>query len=100
MPVKRMPPIHPGVTLKQDFLEPLGMSMNRLAMELRAPATRVSEIIHQRRSVTAETALRLGRFFGTSAQFWVDLQANYDLEVAEDKSLGQLEKQITPWRAA
>lgn len=100
MPVKRMPPIHPGVTLKQDFLEPLGMSMNCLAMELRVPVTRVSEIIHQRRSVTAETALRLGRFFGTSAQFWVNLQANYDLEVAEDKSRGQIEKQITPWRAA
>ena len=73
MPVKRMPPIHPGVTLKQDFLEPLGTSMNCLAMELRVAVTRVSEIIHQRRSVTAETALRpvlrnqrpiLGQFVG------------------------------------
>ena len=96
----KIPPIHPGETLREDFLRPLGLSANALALELRVPATRVNDIVRGRRAITAGTALRLARFFGTSAQFWMNLQANYDLEVAQD-SLGVLiESQVKPRIAA
>ncbi|MGH8522039.1 MAG: HigA family addiction module antitoxin [Gammaproteobacteria bacterium] len=95
-----MPPIHPGENLREDFLRPLGLSVNRLAMELRVPVTRISEIVHGRRSITADTALRLGRYFGTSPQFWMNLQANYDLEVAQDAAGNRIESQVKPRSAA
>jgi antitoxin HigA-1 len=97
---KKLAPIHPGVTLKQDFLDPLKMSMNQLAIELRVPATRIADIVKGRRSITAETALRLGRYFGTTAQFWMSLQANYEIEAARDLLEEQIERQVKPRRAA
>ncbi len=96
----KLPPIHPGETLREDFLKPLGLSANRLAIELHVPVTRINDIAHGRRSITADTALRLARYFGTSPQFWINLQANYDLEVASDSSAGLIETQVKPRRAA
>jgi addiction module HigA family antidote len=86
--------------LLEDFLKPLNLSANRLALELRVPVTRVSEIVHGRRSITADTALRLARYFGTSPQFWINLQTNYDLEVAQDAAGGEIETHVKPRRAA
>jgi len=97
---KTMPPIHPGVTLREDFLQPLGLTANRLAIELRVPAARIGEIVHGRRGITADTALRLARYFGTSPQFWINLQSNYDLEVAEDVVGKRIAEEIKPHRAA
>ncbi len=96
----KLPPIHPGETLREDFLKPLGLSANRLAIELHVPVTRINDIAHCRRSVSADTALRLARYFGTSPQFWINLQANYDLEVALDASAELVESQVKPRRAA
>lgn len=95
-----MPPIHPGVTLREDFLQPLGLTANRLAIALRVPAARIGEIVHGRRGITADTALRLARYFGTSPQFWINLQSNYDLEVAEDVVGKRIADEIKPHRAA
>jgi addiction module HigA family antidote len=81
---KTMPPIHPSETLREDFLEPLGLTANRFAIELQVPVTRINDIVRGRRAITADTALRLARFFGTTPQFWMNLQTNYDLELAED----------------
>jgi addiction module HigA family antidote len=78
----RIPFPHPGETIREDYLKPLGMSVNKLALELRVPATRMTEIVNGRRGITADTALRLARYFGTSAAFWLGLQADYDLEEA------------------
>jgi addiction module HigA family antidote len=101
MPKKPViPPIHPGETLREDFLAPLGMSVNRLALELHVPATRVNEIARGRRAITADTALRLGRFFGTSPQFWMNLQANYELEMARDAAGKTIETVVRPRLAA
>ena len=93
---ERDPPIHPGEHLLEDFMKPLGLSANRLAIELRVPVTRINDIVHGRRRVTGETALRLGRYFGTTARFWLNLQAHYDLEVAEDHFAAQVEREVTP----
>ena len=81
---KIMPPVHPGETLREDFLKPLGLSASRLAMELRTPVTRINDIARGKRAITADTALRMARYFGTTPQFWMNLQANYDLEMARD----------------
>lgn len=98
--VKRMklPPIHPGEILKEEFIEPLGISSYRVAKDIHTPATRISEIIKGRRSVTADTALRLSRYFGTTAEFWLNLQARYDLEMAEDQ-LGDSINEVKPLAA-
>jgi addiction module HigA family antidote len=95
-----MPPIHPGETLLQDFLKPLGLTASRLAMELIVPATRVNDIVRCRRSITADTALRLARYFGTTPQFWMNLQANYDLERAEDARGREIASRIRRHQAA
>lgn len=95
-----MPPIHPGETLREDFLKPLGLTANRLAIELRVPVTRVNDIVRSRRMITADTALRLARYFGSTPQFWMNLQANYDLEVAEDARGSEIEDRISPYKAA
>ena len=76
------PPIHPGEILLEDFMKPEGISINRLARDLRVPVTRISEIVNQRRGITGDTALRLGRYFSNSAELWMNLQRNYDLRVA------------------
>jgi len=97
---KIMPPIHPGEMLREDFLRPLGLSVNRLALDLHVPATRMNDIALGRRSITADTALRLGRYFGTSAQFWLNLQSRYDLEKAEDAVGAAIERYVHPRQAA
>lgn len=95
----KIPPIHPGSILEEEFLEPLGLSQNGLAKALGVPPRRINEIVHGKRRITADTALRLGRFFGTSAQMWVNLQAHYDLEVESD-ALGDELLKITPLQTA
>jgi len=93
---ERLPPIHPGEILHEDFMRPLGISMNRLALDLRVPVTRIAEIVHQRRSITPDTALRLGRYFNTSARFWINAQSSYDLEVAQDELQPTIERDVRP----
>ena len=97
---KTMPAIHPGQTLWEDFLEPLGMTVHRLAMELSVSATRINDIVRGKRAITADTALRLARYFGTTPQFWMSLQANYDLELAQDGRDPEIADRIRPRRAA
>ena len=91
-----LPAIHPGEILRADFMEPFQLSMNRLALDLRVPVTRIAEIVHERRGITPDTALRLARYFNTSAGFWMNLQTAYDLEVAEDKLLPTIEREVRP----
>ena len=91
-----LPPIHPGEILRAEFMEPLQLSMNRLALDLRVPVTRIAEIVHERRAITPDTALRLARYFNTSAGFWLNLQTAYDLEVAQDKWLRVIEREVRP----
>ena len=93
---KFLPPIHPGEVLREDFMEPLGLSMNKLALDLHVPVTRIAEIVHERRGITPDTALRLARYFNTTARFWLNLQAAYDLEVAEDELLHTIEREVRP----
>lgn len=100
-PTKRtIPPIHPGETIREDILKPLDLSVNRLAIELHVPAPHMGEIVNGRRSISADTALRLARYLGTSAQFWLNLQSKYDLERAEDELAGRIEQEVRPRRAA
>ena len=84
MKSKKLPPIHPGEILMEEFLEPMGISQYRLAKDISVPPRRINEIVHGKRSITADTALRLGRFFGMSPQFWLNLQTRYNLEITED----------------
>ncbi len=97
---KIMPPVHPGEMLREDFLKPLGLSVNRLAMDLHVPAPRMNDIVLGRRSITADTALRLGRYFGTSAQFWLNLQSHYDLQRTEEEVGNEIERHVHPRPAA
>ena len=94
--IKRLPPIHPGQILREDFMKPQGISMNRLALDLRVPVTRIAEIVHERRGITPDTALRLGRYFNTSARFWMNAQSSYDLEVAQDELQRTIERDMRP----
>src|SRR5579864_7222004 len=96
---KTMPPIHPGETLREDFLKRLGLTANRLAAELFVPVTRINDIVRGRRAITADTALRLARYFGTTPQFWINLQARYDLDVASRTLRRRIEREVAP-RAA
>lgn len=91
----KLSPIHPGEILDEEFLRPLGISQYRLALGIGVPPRRINEIVHGKRSITADTALRLGRFFGTSEAFWVNLQGRYDLEVGRDRLGDRLEKEVT-----
>jgi addiction module HigA family antidote len=91
---------HPGETIREDFLKPLGMSANRLALELRIPATRITEIVNGRRGVTADTALRLARYFNTTPKFWLNLQASFDLAVAAEAKAEEIERTVQPRAAA
>jgi addiction module HigA family antidote len=85
MKSKKVPPIHPGEILLEEYLKPMGLSQYRLAKGISVPPRRINEIVHGTRAITADTALRLARFFGTSERFWMNLQARYDLEVARDR---------------
>ena len=87
-------PVHPGEMLREEFMEPLGISINGLALELHVPVTRVSEIVNERRGITADTALRLARHFGTSADFWMNIQKDYALILTRQKSLHTIERQV------
>jgi addiction module HigA family antidote len=95
-----MKPPHPGETIKEEYLVPLGMSVNALAKALGIGAGRLSEIVRARRGVTADTALRLARYFGTTPELWINLQAFYDLRMAERKSGRSIARQVKPRRAA
>ncbi|HET9100155.1 MAG TPA: HigA family addiction module antitoxin [Acidobacteriaceae bacterium] len=92
----RMPPLHPGEMLREEFMVPLGLSANALALALRVPATRISEIVNERRGITADTALRLGRYFRMTPEFWMNLQSHYDLESARDTVEAEIRKVVTP----
>lgn len=92
-----MAPVHPGEILREDFMKPLGLTVNKLALELHVPATRIGEIVHGRRRVTAETALRLARYFKTNAEFWLNLQNFYDIEVSRrNGKISEIEDQVRP----
>ena len=94
MPKKVLEPIHPGEILLEEFLKPLGLSQYRLAKGISVPPRRINEIVHGKRAVTADTALRLSRFFGTSDRFWLNLQTRFDLEVQKDRLGKSLETQV------
>ena len=92
-----MSPVHPGEILREDFMKPLGLSINRLALDLRVPATRIGEIVHERRRITADTALRLARYFQTNPEFWLNLQNFYDLEVSRRSgAVSAIERDVRP----
>ncbi len=99
MAEKLYPPVHPGEVLMEDFIEGLGITQNKLAVSIGVPPRRINEIVHGKRAITADTALRLGRYFGVEPQFWLNLQSRYDLEVAEERVSDQVAA-ITPLRAA
>ena len=94
MNAKKMLPLHPGEILLEEFLKPMGLSQNRVALDIRVPARRINEIVLGKRRITADTALRLAKYFNMSPQFWLGLQIDYDLDVAEDKLSDRLEKEV------
>ncbi len=91
-----MRPVHPGEILREDYLVPLGMSANALAKSLNVPAPRVNDVVRERRGVTADTAMRLARYFGGDARSWLNLQAAYDLRIAEIENAKRIKREITP----
>ena len=97
---KRMRPIHPGEILHEEFLLPLGMSAHALSLAIHVPATRVNDIVNGKRGVTADTALRLARYFGNSPEFWLNLQAAHDLRAAEREVAARIEREVSPREAA
>jgi addiction module HigA family antidote len=95
MAMKKIPPIHPGEILLKEFLEPLEISQYRIAKDISVPPRRINEIVHGKRSITADTALRLSRYFGTSDRFWLNLQTRYNLEIEKDRLKDRLEREVT-----
>ena len=93
---KKLKPVHPGEILSEEFMKPLGLSMNRLAIDLRVPLTRIADIVHERRGITTDTALRLARYFRNTPVFWLNLQVRYDLEIAEDKQAARVARDVRP----
>jgi addiction module HigA family antidote len=93
---KKLKPVHPGEILMEDFMKPHKLSMNKLALDLRVPVTRIADIVAARRGITADTALRFGLYFRTTPEFWVNLQSRYDLDVAEDEGLAEIERDVRP----
>ena len=100
MPPRKLAPIHPGEVLLSDFLEPLGVSQYRVARDISVPPRRINEIVHGKRAISADTALRLARYFGTSERFWLNLQARFDLETQRDRLGKRLEKEVIVLREA
>jgi addiction module HigA family antidote len=94
MTVKKMEPVHPGEILLEEFLKPMGISQNRIALDMRVPARRINEIVLGKRRITTDTALRLARYFNMSPQFWLGLQLDYDLDVAMDEMADRIEKEV------
>ncbi len=97
---EKLAPVHPGEVLLEEFLKPMELSQNRLALDIRVPARRINEIVHGKRRITADTALRLARYFGMSPQFWLGLQMDYDLDVASDQLSDRLEKEVMVYGTA
>lgn len=93
---KKLRPVHPGEILREEFMVPLGLSMNRMAMDLRVPVTRIADIVNRRRGITADTALRFARYFRNSAAFWMNLQTRYDLEMAEEEIAAIVDRDVRP----
>ena len=100
MATNKMRPIHPGEILREEFLVPLGMSANALAMALHVPAPRINDIVRERRTLTPDTALRLSRYFDTTAQFWLNLQSAFDLKQAERENGGKIAEEVRPMQRA
>ncbi|MBM4273809.1 MAG: HigA family addiction module antidote protein [Deltaproteobacteria bacterium] len=94
---EKLAPLHPGEILLEEFMRPLGISQNRLGRALGVPPRRINEIVHGKRSITADTALRLSRFFGTSPEFWMGLQADYDLDVAKDRLADRIDQEVSEY---
>jgi len=92
--MKKIEPIHPGVILLEEFLQPLNISQNALARALKVPPRRINEIVNKKRAITVDTALRLSKYFGNSAEFWINLQSKYELELARDKSAKEIDKEV------
>jgi len=95
MATKKVPPVHPGEILFKEFLEPLEISQYRIAKDISVPPRRINEIVHGKRSITADTALRLSRYFGTSDRFWLNLQMRFDLEMEKDRLKNRLDREVT-----
>jgi antitoxin HigA-1 len=95
-----MRPIHPGEILREEFMIPLGLSANALAIALRVPAPRINDIARERRAISADTALRLARYFGSSAEFWIGLQADYDMKIAQAEHGARIEQDVVPMEHA
>ena len=93
---KRLAPVHPGEVLLEEFLEPMGLSQYRLAKDIHVPARRINEIVHGTRAVSADTALRLARYFGTAERFWLNLQAQFDLDTEKDRAGDRIEREVMP----
>ena len=100
MATNKMRPIHPGEILREEYLAPLGMNPHALAMALHVPAPRINDVVREKRGVTVDTALRLARYFNTTAQFWMNLQTSYDLKVAEKEIGGKIESEIRQFELA
>jgi addiction module HigA family antidote len=94
-----MSPVHPGEVLQEEYLDPLGLTQHRVAVAINVPPRRINEIVHGKRGITADTALRLARFFGTTERFWLNLQGRYDLEIEKDRLSAALDR-IEPLRSA
>lgn len=94
MKERKLHPVHPGEVLLEEFLKPMGLSQNRLALDIGVPPRRINEIVLEKRRITADTALRLARYFGTSPQFWLGLQTDYDLDTAKDVLGSRLEREV------
>lgn len=97
MAEEKLKPVHPGEVLLEEFLKPMGLSQNRLALSIGVPSRRINEIVLKKRRITADTALRLGRYFDMSPQFWLGLQMDYDLDVTADKLAERLEQEVRPY---
>ena len=93
---RKLKPVHPGEILREEFMKPLGLSMNRMALDLRVPLTRIADIFHERRGITADTALRLARYFKTAPTFWLNLQTRYDLEVMVGREADRIARDVHP----
>src|SRR4030088_2183831 len=96
---KKIKPVHPGEILREEFMVPLGLSMNRVAIDLRVSVTRIADIVNEKRAITADTALRFARYFNNSPMFWMNLQTRHDLEVAEDEIADKVKRDVRPLEA-
>ncbi len=97
---EKLKPIHPGEILLEEFLKPMGLSQNQVALRIGVPARRINEIVLGKRGITADTALRLGRYFGMSPQFWLGLQMDYDLDITADELAERLDQEVRPYAVA